>query len=144
MKKVEKKTLLSVRIFGKIFFAKYRRVCLHQEAIDFFYLIFFIQNCLLKRFFIFIFASNIYFGSYWRIKSWISTFFWVSHNAKMTYTFVYITTNHSCCNILTQVGGLGLLLASGHWISVHPGFLPWGILVGLVEWPFQTKNWQNQ
>ena len=45
--------------------------------------------------------------------------FFSFHNANMTYPFLYTTTNHSCCVLVPQLGGLGLLLAAGHCLPVH-------------------------
>ena len=38
----------------------------------------------------------------------------------MTYQFVYISTNHSCCPLVLQMSWLGLLIASGHRLPIHP------------------------
>ena len=46
-------------------------------------------------------------------------FFFSFHNTKMTYPFLYTTTNHSCCVLVPQLGGFGLLLAAGHCLPVH-------------------------
>ena len=45
--------------------------------------------------------------------------FFSFHNANLTYPFLYTTTNHSCCVLVPQLGGLGLLLAAGHCLPVH-------------------------